>query len=895
MPAQKVLDLNAKHDVQYCVSLEIRDTQIRTNIRKVPGRIQQGEFKKDRVAIVGYGPSLAENWQKIRDFSVVFTCSGSHKFLLSKGLNPREFRHWYHVEVDPREHKIELLGEPHRAITYLPASCCHPKYIQHILHSGADIKLWHVFARDGESEQVIPKGEWSITGGSDVGMRAMTIARFLGYTDFHIFGLDGCKGRSGNHAGKHPNQPKGHAETIYLGRKFHTTAALLECAKQVFHELDQMPDVKATFYGDGLIQAMAKNHVRKAAGTPMIAEMKPQLISDELREMNRQLHEENPYYGVGGGKYADLVKQIKAASPDIESVLDYGCGKGFLQKSLDFPIWQYDPAVPEFSEPPRPADLVVCTDVLEHIEPDKLDYVLDDLKRVTLKAGYFVIHLGAARKTYPDGRNAHLIQQPADWWVKKLSSFFNVDKAVKKGQELHLSVGPKTAKADTAQIIGVRGKDGIKARFYVPNDTCRWRAETLASKEPCTIDWIGNMPAGSVLFDVGANVGSYSAWAGVRGVKVFAFEPEAENYALLVRNLDLNNLTDARAYCLSVTDERKLDLLHLSTAGAGGSCHSFGKAVDPFGTERQSSRAQGSVGLSIDELVAMGLPQPDYIKIDVDGFEPQVIKGAHKTLEHVKGLCIEVNPALSSHLTMVDVLTKVFGFEFEQAQVDAATRKAGAFKGVAEYIFVKRTAAEKHVSASIENAQLILEPFPYLYVENVLPEDDYNMLLASLLPDDRYVPIKKARGLRGYPQRLVGPVKPQLPWIPALRQALSTKFGLVGEMTDETLLIRDLPGYSIGPHTDHPQRVLSAILYLAPDDKNPELGTTIYTPKDPKFRCKGGPHYKFSQFKPAGLMLYKRNCMFVFLKTDNSFHGVETTLKPRDVLLYDLQRPKTAI
>jgi len=878
------LDVNTKHEVAYCIPISIRDEQIRANIKRVTDRIEPcTELKTEPVAIVGYGPSLANTWREIKKFKTIITCSGSHKFLLSKGITPT-----HHCEVDPRRHKIELLGEPHKDVQYLPASCVHPDYIKHILASGADVKLWHVFARDGESEQVIPRGEWSITGGSDAGMRAMTIARFLGYTDFHIFGMDGCEGKTGKHAAAHPNQPKGHAETVYGGKTYRTTPALLECGKQVFHELDHLQDVTAKFYGDGLIQAMAKDYVRKPMTVQSdIAAMKPELISDEMRRLNRELHEDNVMYGIGGGKYAETV--IKMKTENINSVLDYGCGKGHLAKALPFPIWQFDPAIPEHAESPRPADLVVCTDVLEHIEPDKLDVVLDDLRRCVLQVGYFVIHLGAAQKTYADGRNAHLIQEPADWWVKKLSQYFDVATAQQRGKELHVVVGVKTIKDDLAAIIGVKGKDNIKSRFYTPNKTTRWRAETLASKEPVTIDWLQRIPKDAVLYDVGANVGGYAVWAGVRGVNVIAFEPEAENYAMLVKNLALNNLT-SKAFCLAVSDTQKLDVLHMSDRGLGGSCHSFGEAVDAFGAHRNGNHPeQGCVGMSIDELVERGLPKPEYIKIDVDGFEPKVIKGAHKTLKGVKSMVIEVNPALPAHLAMVDELTKVYGFTYDEKQVKASTRTQGAFSGVAEYVFTRQSKAEKHILAAVEAAELVSEPYPHLIVSNVLPADDYKALLASLPASEAYVPIKKVRGVRGYPERFVAAFdRPE--WIDALGVAIRKKFGLAGDYKDETLLIKDKIGYSISPHTDHPQRVASAILYLAQDAKQPELGTWICTPRDSKMKCAGGPHHPADKFNYDTLVPYTPNSMFVFLKTDNSFHSVKTTDAVRNVFLWDLRR-----
>ena len=76
--------------------------------------------------------------------------------------------------------------------------------------------------------------------------------------------------------------------------------------------------------------------------------------------------------------------------------------------------------------PPRTAELVCCIDVLEHIEPNFVDNVLHDLERITENLGFFSIHMGPAEKILPDGRNAHIIQKPASWWLPIISKYFEV-------------------------------------------------------------------------------------------------------------------------------------------------------------------------------------------------------------------------------------------------------------------------------------------------------------------------------------------------------------------------------------------------------------------------------------------------------------------------------------
>jgi hypothetical protein len=148
------------------------------------------------------------------------------------------------------------------------------------------------------------------------------------------------------------------------------------------------------------------------------------LISPAYLEQNKQLHSE-PGYGTKGYHYAKEIIPLANALRSAD-ILDYGCGQRTLEKALGLPIRNYDPCIPGLDSPPEPADIVVCTDVLEHIEPDCLDAVLDDLKRVTRHLGFFVVDTRPAVKILPDGRNAHLIQEPAEWWFPKFFSRWEI-------------------------------------------------------------------------------------------------------------------------------------------------------------------------------------------------------------------------------------------------------------------------------------------------------------------------------------------------------------------------------------------------------------------------------------------------------------------------------------
>jgi hypothetical protein len=154
------------------------------------------------------------------------------------------------------------------------------------------------------------------------------------------------------------------------------------------------------------------------------------LISEEYRRMQAELHR-NPDYGVASVEYAPMIAEVMQAVGTRE-LLDYGAGKGRLALTLNqmfdepFTVHHYEPAVPEWSKPPQPCRFVACIDVLEHIEPDLVDNVLDDLKRVTAHVGFFSVDIQPAVKVLSDGRNAHLIQKPASWWLPKFMERFEL-------------------------------------------------------------------------------------------------------------------------------------------------------------------------------------------------------------------------------------------------------------------------------------------------------------------------------------------------------------------------------------------------------------------------------------------------------------------------------------
>lgn len=192
--------------------------------------------------------------------------------------------------------------------------------------------------------------------------------------------------------------------------------------------------------------------------------MQLQTITEDYARLNRALHETNAGYGAMSWRHAEKVLSLRDETDSL-TVLDYGCGKGALYKALGCPAWmqEYDPAVPGKDERPKMADLVICTDVLEHIEPELLDNVLIDIVRLTAKAAFLLIATRPAAKTLADGTNAHKIVENAEWWRTTLSKYFYILQFESTVQEVGAIVTP------VRPVNEIRGKSAVSDTIRFEN------------------------------------------------------------------------------------------------------------------------------------------------------------------------------------------------------------------------------------------------------------------------------------------------------------------------------------------------------------------------------------------------------------------------------------------
>ena len=181
-------------------------------------------------------------------------------------------------------------------------------------------------------------------------------------------------------------------------------------------------------------------------------------------------------------------------------------------------------------------------------------------------------------------------------------------------------------------------------KTYIKN-----RMDRMLSKEPETISWINAFDKNSVFFDIGANIGIYTLYSAIlKQNKVIAFEPHAANYKNLLDSINLNNLENCSAYCIALGDKVKLSEINVKNMHEGVANNNVGQKGEYY---------HGCVEFSLNFLIERKiLPQPDYIKIDVDGYEDKVIEGGMNVFQNAKGILLEIRNKHINYVSMIEAL-----------------------------------------------------------------------------------------------------------------------------------------------------------------------------------------------------------------------------------------------
>jgi hypothetical protein len=209
-----------------------------------------------------------------------------------------------------------------------------------------------------------------------------------------------------------------------------------------------------------------------------------------------------------------------------------------------------------------------------------------------------------------------------------------------------------------------------------------------------------------------------------------------------------------------------------------------------------------------------------------------------------------------------------------------------------------------HFANRLREARVVLDPFPHYCLENVFPDDYYQLLLKNLPANDSYENLYDVTTLKldhfrhrdqrdmseGWTDKLAPGQKEFWDsfdaWflgdefaravLQTFPEQMSARFASGWpEVSVESQLIRHRAGYFLGPHSDLFTKLVVLLIYLAPDESAAHLGTSLYRPKDPNFTCPDSRHYPFSDFVKVKTAPYKPNSLLAFFRSDVSFHGLE--------------------
>ena len=445
-----------------------------------------------------------------------------------------------------------------------------------------------------------------------------------------------------------------------------------------------------------------------------------------------------------------------------------------------------------------------------------------------------------------------------------------------------------------------------------------WRYDTLLDKEPETIAWIDTFEPGETFWDIGANVGIYSIYAGARGIRTVAFEPHFANYHQFCITIAVNGLQDlVTPLCLAFAEGKSIAAMNLASLDIGTSMSNFGAALDFRGQPFEPAFRQGMIGYDIDSFIAdFGLEIPTHLKIDVDGIELAIVKGAQRTLasEKLQSVSIELIESDADQVATVTAILEGAGLHFIHKQQNAAFATAET-RDVLNYLFHRDPAAlaarigtiMQQPSAEDEPAttdQIIgriidriaaapVDPVPSgnIFMEDMLPANVYRELLLRLPGDEALDPIDHPDAIDadGKPTRFLLDLTPaslsriasddQPFWqamidvftAPAIAEAIIAKFepalrerfgDRLPDLVAVPILYRDRPGYRIGVHPDAASKIATLQFYLPEDESQIHLGTSFHRRAGDGFE-----RLKTNAFKP--------NSAYGFVRTEESWHSVD--------------------
>ncbi|NHN58563.1 MULTISPECIES: FkbM family methyltransferase [Halorussus] len=177
-------------------------------------------------------------------------------------------------------------------------------------------------------------------------------------------------------------------------------------------------------------------------------------------------------------------------------------------------------------------------------------------------------------------------------------------------------------------------------------------------------EFLSRSSPGDVLYDVGANIGNYTLVAAIADREVVSFEPDPEMFCRLQKNIGINDTNLVTAYNIGLANKETTLTFYQSSHQGRGSFNKFNATYD-------NSHIVGTQDVDVtmlDRIIESdSLPSPNHLKVDVEGFEKEVLQGASQTIEKYRPtLYIEPHETAENHgIEGLQKLVKSFNYKIE--------------------------------------------------------------------------------------------------------------------------------------------------------------------------------------------------------------------------------------
>ena len=213
----------------------------------------------------------------------------------------------------------------------------------------------------------------------------------------------------------------------------------------------------------------------------------------------------------------------------------------------------------------------------------------------------------------------------------------------------------------------IKNKNFIKLQYFNKNisllnisSITKFRSDSFFLKEPETLHYISLFKKSDIFWDIGANIGLYSLFAAkIKNCKVYSFEPSVFNLEILARNINQNKLQrNIKIIPISLGDKNIKGFFHIPVDSYGSALSSFKNKKD-----KKDIFSYQTISLNSDFLINNKIiEKPDYIKLDVDGNEMEILKGIKKNISKVKSIILEMDYSNKLKIKMIQNYFKINNF-----------------------------------------------------------------------------------------------------------------------------------------------------------------------------------------------------------------------------------------